>query len=226
RQLPPILKNQEYFRALAPLPPDRRLAILVARRPGDVPLLLPSLRPRMGVSLHRVRPCGLPPVRGRRSRVEHRVLPRVPPGRRGVMSARAMWKGVIVAGKERLGVKLYSALEDRNIHFHLLHDQDHVRIQQRMVHRETGRTVPYAESRRGVEVDSSTMVVLDDQDLESLEPEDSRDIRIERFIPTGTLTYQWYERPYYLGPDGDEAAYFALAEALAESQSEGIARWV
>lgn len=142
------------------------------------------------------------------------------------MSARALWKGVIVAGEERVGVKLYSALEDRNIHFHLLHDQDHVRIQQRMVHPETGETVSYQESRRGVEVDANTLVILDDEDLESLEPEDSRDIGVERFVPSGTLSNQWYERPYYLGPDGDEAAYFALAAALAAAEREGIARWV
>ena len=32
--------------------------------------------------------------------------------------------------------------------------------------------------------------------------------------------------PYYLGPDGDNAAYFALAEALERKDVIGIARWV
>ena len=35
--------------------------------------------------------------------------------------ARAMWKGQLQLGKQQLGVKLYSAVEDRTVHFHLLH---------------------------------------------------------------------------------------------------------
>src|SRR5690606_9574025 len=55
---------------------------------------------------------------------------------------------------------------------------------------------------------------------------DARDIELETFVPAGTLSHEWYERPYYLGPDGDQEQYFALAEALAESETEGIVRWV
>jgi DNA end-binding protein Ku len=40
------------------------------------------------------------------------------------------------------------------------------------------------------------------------------------------VSQQWYERPYYLAPDGDEKAYFALAEALKNRNREGIAHWV
>ena len=68
--------------------------------------------------------------------------------------------------------------------------------------------------RRGVEVDSSTMVVLDDQDLESLEPEDSRDIRIERFIPTGTLT---------AGRDTITAGDTVVTDGAASMLAEGAA---
>ena len=37
---------------------------------------------------------------------------------------------------------------------------------------------------------------------------------------------QWYDRPYLLGPDSDDDAYFALAAALAGKNRIGIARWV
>ena len=40
------------------------------------------------------------------------------------MAARAIWKGVIQLGNETLPVKLYSAVEDHDVHFHLLHDAD------------------------------------------------------------------------------------------------------
>jgi non-homologous end joining protein Ku len=46
------------------------------------------------------------------------------------------------------------------------------------------------------------------------------------FVPQTKISEQWYDRPYYLGPDGDEKDYFALAEALQNKESEGVAHWV
>ena len=142
------------------------------------------------------------------------------------MAARAMWKAELSAGDLAVPVKLYAAIEDRNIHFHLLHDQDMVRVEQRLTHRETGRTVEYEEARRGVALASDRMLVLEQEDLDALEPKASRTITVEAFVPRAALNHQWYDRPYFLGPDGDEDAYFALAEALAQSDCEGVARWV
>ena len=36
------------------------------------------------------------------------------------MPARAIWKGSLKLGTESLPVKLYSAVEDRTVHFHVL----------------------------------------------------------------------------------------------------------
>ena len=62
-------------------------------------------------------------------------------------------------------------------------------------------------------------MILTDEDLESLEPKPSREIEVNEFVPPQSINQQWYERPYYLGPDGDEKSYFALAEALRKSRS-------
>jgi len=69
-------------------------------------------------------------------------------------------------------------------------------------------------------------VLLTDEELESLEPAPSRNIEVTDFVPPEAISQQWYDRPYYLGPDGDEKAYFALAKALQNRKREGIARWV
>lgn len=142
------------------------------------------------------------------------------------MSARAMWKAVIVADEIRVPVKLYAAVEDRNLRFHLLHDQDMIRIKQRMAHPVSGETVAYDQIRRGVNVDSDTIVMLTAEELQSLEPEASRAIEIETFVPPDAISPAWFDRPYFLGPDGDEEAYRALAQALAKSERQGVARWV
>ncbi|MBP7148185.1 MAG: Ku protein [Acidobacteria bacterium] len=143
------------------------------------------------------------------------------------MGARAVWKGTIQFGSTRLPVKLYSAVQDRNIHFHLLHRPDRERIKQRMVNPVSGREVPREEIRRGYEVEPGLFVLLDDEELAELDPRDSRTIDVAAFLPASAIDHRWYERPYYLGPDGGgETNYFALAAALQKTRKEGLARWV
>ena len=140
--------------------------------------------------------------------------------------ARAIWKGELQIGKQNVGVKLYSAVEDRTIHFHLLHAKDRAPVEQHIVRKDTGEDVPKEEIRKAFAVSRDTAVILQPEELEKLVPPESRDIEILRFVAPAVLGDQWYERPYYLGPDGDESGYFALAEALERKQVVGIARWV
>jgi DNA end-binding protein Ku len=140
--------------------------------------------------------------------------------------ARAIWKGVITFGDVEVPVKLYSAVQDRGIHFRLLHEDDLVPVSQEMVNPESGEVVPRERIRRGFEVARGEYVLLDDDELEALEPKASRTIEITRFVDPAAVDHQWYDRPYYVGPDDDDAEYFALARALDDSGMEGIARWV
>lgn len=140
------------------------------------------------------------------------------------MAARAIWKGVIRFGDVGVPVKLYAAVEDRSVHFRLLHEPDLVPLEQRMVHPVTEEEVPYEEARRGFETPEG-IVVLDEDELEALEPEPSREIEVHRFVPTGEIDHRWYLRPYWLGPDDSDAAYAALARALEEADREGVASW-
>jgi DNA end-binding protein Ku len=142
------------------------------------------------------------------------------------MAARAMWKGTIRFEDVEVPVKLYSAVQDRSVHFRLLHEKDMQPVKQQMVHPDTGKVVAPDEIRRAFQTDDGDLVMLDDEELAELEPDASRDIEITRFLDTDVITHQWYDRPYYLGPDTDSEAYFALVEALRRRSREGVARWV
>ncbi len=142
------------------------------------------------------------------------------------MAVRAMWKGVIRFDSVRLPVKLYGAIENRNVHFRLLHREDQEPIHQVLVNAETDEVVPYEETRRAYITEGGDRVLLDKSELEALEPEASRDIEVMGFLPLHVIDHRWYDRPYYLGPDEDAADFFALADALDEMQVEGLARWV
>ena len=140
--------------------------------------------------------------------------------------ARAMWKGVIAFGDVEVPVKLYSAVQEEGVHFRLLHEADQVPVRQEMVNPETGEVVPRESIRKGFEVESGEFVVLGEDELEKLRPKASRTIEITGFIEPPEVDAQWYDRPYYLGPDANDSLYFALADALEQSGREGLARWV
>ncbi len=143
------------------------------------------------------------------------------------MAARAMWKGDITVGRTRVPVKMYSAVQDQGVHFRLLHKTDKQPLKQHMVNPETDEVVEHADVKKGYVDEGGIVVMLDEEELDELKPEASRDIEITRFVPATAISHGWYDRPYWLGPDEKgKNAYFALAEALASEAREGIAKWV
>ncbi len=142
------------------------------------------------------------------------------------MAARAIWKAVIQCGELQVPVKLYSAIEDRNIRFRVLSRKDMQPVRQALVNPETGAIVPHAEAHRAYVAENGDRTIIETAELEALNPEPSRDIDIVAFLPAEQIDHRWYDRPYYLGPDGNSSAYFAFAEAIKRSALEGLARWV
>ncbi|HLA12081.1 MAG TPA: Ku protein [Pyrinomonadaceae bacterium] len=142
------------------------------------------------------------------------------------MAARAIWKGELKLNSTKIPVKLYSAVTDRTVRFNILDDKHRMRVKQHMVEPDSGDEVPTEQIQKGYEIEPGRFVILTDEDLEGLNPEPSREIDISEFLATDKITQQWYERPYYLGPDGNEQDYFAFAEALEKTDREGIAHWV
>jgi DNA end-binding protein Ku len=142
------------------------------------------------------------------------------------MAARAIWKGVVHVGTLKVPVKLYSAVKDHTVHFRLLHKTDKAPVKQRLISSETGEPVEYAEVKKAFPITRGRLVMLEKEELEKLEPKDSRDIEITRFVNIGDIDHRWYERAYYLGPDNSTKAYFAAVAALEKKKKEGVARWV
>ena len=142
------------------------------------------------------------------------------------MAARAIWKGILKLDSTKVPVKLYSAVQDQTVRFHILDQKSKTRVKQHMVEPDSGKEVSNEEIQKGFEVEPGTFVIVDPKELEKLEPEASREIEIKNFIPYKEVPPEYYDRPYYLGPDGDSEAYFAFAEALANKEREGIAHWV
>jgi len=80
---------------------------------------------------------------------------------------------------------------------------------------------------RGYEVDKGKFVVITDEELERLEPDKSRDIDLKRFVPEDSIPPIYFERGYFLAPEGNsQKAYKLLAETMKKTEQAGVATFV
>jgi DNA end-binding protein Ku len=107
----------------------------------------------------------------------------------------------------------------------MLHDQDKVRLQQKMVCRQEEIIVERDEMVKGYQVHPGEYVVVDPDELEELDPQASRDIEVEEFVTLKEIDPRYLDRVYYLGSDSSDQVYVNLAEALKKSKTAGICRW-
>src|SRR5689334_6744077 len=95
-----------------------------------------------------------------------------------LMAARAIWKGVLKVGSQHVPVKLYSAIQDKSVHFHVLEKSAQKPIKQHMVNPESGDEVPKAEVQKGYEIERGRFVLISESEIEKLQPKESRDIEL------------------------------------------------
>jgi len=140
---------------------------------------------------------------------------------------RAIWTGSISFGLVNVPVRKYSAIEDHDVRFHLLHEKDDSRIGYEKVCKKEGKPVPDDEIARGYEVSEGTYVYLTDDDLEAAAGEHYRSIDIQDFVDVDEVDPIYFERSSYLGPaEGGEKPYALLVRAMEESGLVGIATYV
>lgn len=140
---------------------------------------------------------------------------------------RSMWKGTLTFGLVSVPVKLYNATVDRSVRFHQLHAADHARIVQRRFCSAEGEEVPYGEIVKGYEIAPGRHVVVETEELATLEPAFTRTIEVEDFVQLEEIDPIYFDRPYFLVPGtGGARPYRLLLEALRESGKVAIARVV
>jgi DNA end-binding protein Ku len=140
---------------------------------------------------------------------------------------RAMWTGTIGFGMVTVPVKLYSAVDRKTVRFHQLSGKSGVRVAQKRVDPSTGEEVPYAELVKGYELAPDRYVVIEPNELETLEPKKTKTIEIEEFVDLSQIDPVYYDHPYYLAPgQGGAKPYRLLLEAMRETGKVAIARVV
>ena len=140
---------------------------------------------------------------------------------------RSMWSGAISFGLVNVPIKLYSAVSKKTVRFHQINGETGNRIAQKRTDAITGEEVQYENLVKGYEMAKDQYVIINPDELDSLDPEKSRTIDIEDFVDLAEIDPVYYDHPYYLVPDkGAAKAYGLLLSAMQESGRVAIARVV
>jgi DNA end-binding protein Ku len=140
---------------------------------------------------------------------------------------RSIWSGSISFGLVNVPVRMYSAIADHDLHFHLLHTEDNGRIGYEKVCKKEQVPVPDEEIGKAYELRDGTFVYLGDEDFQAAEGRTYRTIDLTDFVPYDDIDPIYFERTFYLGPaEGGEKVYSLLVRAMEKSGLAGIGTFV
>ena len=138
---------------------------------------------------------------------------------------RAMWKGAISFGLVSVPVGLYTATEEKSLHFNQLHDEDFGRIKMQRVCSKCGEMVDFEHIVKGYEYEKDKYVVMTDEDFDAVPVESSRAIDIVQFVDLADIDPIYFQKSYYLVPEETGVkAYTLLRRAMEEDGRVAIAK--
>ncbi|MGK3094550.1 Ku protein [Streptomyces sp. WAC01490] len=140
---------------------------------------------------------------------------------------RPLWAGAISFGLVTIPVKIVSATEDHDVHFHRVHLADMGRVRTRKVCELDDQVVSQDEIGKGYEVSTGETVTVTDEELEQMPLPTAKAIEIVAFVDAGTIDPVRISDSYYLAADGQVAAkpYTLLRRALERSSKVAVAKF-
>ena len=140
---------------------------------------------------------------------------------------RAIWSGSISFGLVNVPVRMFSAIDENDLRFHLIHEPDSSRIGYQKICKNEEKPVPDDEIVKAFEFEKDEYVVLDDEDFAAARTEGVKTIEISDFVPYEEIDPIYFERTYFLGPQkGGEKVYVLLRNAMEKSGLAAIAKYV
>jgi DNA end-binding protein Ku len=138
---------------------------------------------------------------------------------------RSLWKGAITFGLISIPVRLYSAVQEKSLKFHLLHDEDGGRIKYERTCAKCEKKVGWDDIVKGYEYSKDHYVTFEDQELEALDLDSIRAIDVVAFVPLTEIDPIYFNKTYYVAPEASGLkAYRLLAEALEAEGQVGVAK--
>jgi len=143
-----------------------------------------------------------------------------------VRSARPFWSGTLTFGLVSVPVDLYPGNRTNRAPLRMLGPEGEP-LSRRYYAEKTGKDLDDEQMVRGFEYEKGDFVIVTDDELERLAPEQSRDIDLRRFVPLQDIPPLYFDRSYFLAPsEGSEKAYRLLSHAMEKEKLAGVATFV
>ncbi len=138
---------------------------------------------------------------------------------------RAIWRGAISFGMVAIPIQLYTAVEDKDLHFNLLHEKCNSRLKQLRWCPKCEEEVEWDEIVKGYEYSKGRYVRVTDEDFEDLPVPTKNTVLLSAFVKNEEIDPIYYEKSYYLEPDAAGVKAFALLwQALVKQKRSAVAK--
>ena len=141
---------------------------------------------------------------------------------------RAYWSGHIRLSLVSFPVRLYPATTSgKEIQFHQIDKKSGERIRYQTVVPDKG-PVPREEIVKGYEYERGRFITFEPEELDDLKVETKHTIELNQFVDTRDVDIVYFEKPYFVVPDGEIAAeaYVVVRDALRDTKKTGIGQIV
>src|SRR3954451_24190055 len=143
------------------------------------------------------------------------------------MAPRALWTGSVTFGLVNVPVRIYSAVHEHKMDFHLVHEKDDSPIGYQKICKLEDKPVKSDEIVKAYEFKKGEFVQLTDEDFAAVQVEGQHTIDLEDFVPYEDIDPVFFAHPYLIGPqDGAEKTYALLVKAMEKSGLAGIGKFV
>jgi DNA end-binding protein Ku len=139
---------------------------------------------------------------------------------------RPVWSGTISFGLVSIPVKLFHAVNRKNVSFNQLDDRTMSRIRLKKVSADTGDEVPEEHIVKGYQVTKDRYVVVDPDELEPFIPVATKAIDLEEFVDLADIDPVFFDTPYIVAPDKSAKPYVLLAKAMEEAGKVAVGTFV
>lgn len=140
-----------------------------------------------------------------------------------------MFKGAISFGLVNIPIKMFTATEDKDIHFRSIHKKCNTPIKYKKMCPTCNVEVEVDEIVKGFEYEKGKFIIVSDEDINSAKTEvQARTIDIVDFVSLNEVDPIYFDKTYYIAPQPEitasAKAYNLLRQAMNEAGKIAVAR--
>src|SRR5680860_1448779 len=113
---------------------------------------------------------------------------------------RPLWRGAITFGLISIPVRLYSAVENKNLKFNLLHEKDGGRIKYQRTCAKCGEEVTWDDIVKGYEYSKDHYVTFTPEEMAALDVDSIKAVDVVSFVPLEKVDPIYFDKSYYVAP--------------------------